>query len=163
MLILNKLTRWLVTGVKYTTFVLLAALVVIIFVQVVFRYLLDSSLSWSEELARFLFIWIIMLGASTGIKERYHVAITAFISWLPSVPRRAIWFFVELVCLGVAIFMLLYGMDMAGNVTSQLSPAMRVSMFWVYLAVPVSGGLMLIYLVESLLKAVFGPDAGKEA
>lgn len=162
MLILDRLTHCLVTSVKYITFALLAALVVIIFVQVVFRYVLDSSLSWSEELARFMFIWIVMLGASTGVKERYHVAITAFISWLPSVPCRVIWFFVESVCFCVAVCMLLYGMEMAGNVISQPSPAMRVSMFWVYVSVPVSGGLMVIYLAESLLKAMLGCDALKE-
>lgn len=97
-----------------------------------------------------------MLGASTGVKERYHVAITAFISWMPLTLRKAIWTAVELVCLFVAVVMLVYGMDMAENVVRQLSPATRISMFWVYLSVPVSGGLMVIYLVESLLQACFG-------
>ena len=63
--------------------VTLALMSAIIVAQVFFRYVLNNSLSWSEELARYLFIWTIYIGISYGVKMDKHVAVDAVYSYMP--------------------------------------------------------------------------------
>lgn len=133
--------------VKYVGFVLMAVMTVVIVLQVFYRYVLDSSLSWSEELARYLFIWTVMLGASVGVKEKFHVAVTLIKNRVPKVLQRILDVVFDILLGVVALAMIIYGYDLAKSVAIQLSPATRISMYWVYLSVPVSGVLIIIHLL----------------
>jgi len=134
--------------VKYLGFVLMAVMTVVIVLQVFYRYVLDSSLSWSEELARYLFIWIVMLGASVGVKEKFHVAVTLIRNRVPKVLQQILDVVFDILLGVVALAMISYGYDLAKSVAIQLSPATRISMYWVYLSVPVSGVLIIIHLLS---------------
>ncbi len=59
---------------------ILGLIVVIMFAQVIFRYILNNSLTWSEEVVRFLFIWLTFLGASILIRERWHIGVDFFMN-----------------------------------------------------------------------------------
>src|SRR5690606_31541245 len=61
----------------------LAALVVVLGLQIVFRYVLGIGLSWSEEVSRFLFIWFVYVSASLAARAGTHVRVTAFVDMLP--------------------------------------------------------------------------------
>ena len=74
-----RLSDWINRVAQYVGFVQLSLMTFVIILQVFYRYVLGSSLSWSEESARFLFIWVVMLGASMGVKEGFHVAVTLFV------------------------------------------------------------------------------------
>lgn len=82
---------------------LIAATVAVTFLQVVFRYGLDSSLSWSEEFSRYAFIWAIFLGAGPVARRGQHMAVDALKSVLPRRPRHALEIFVALA--GIAFFL----------------------------------------------------------
>lgn len=138
------------TAVKYAGFIMTAVMTVLIVIQVFFRYVLGSSLSWSEESARYLFIWIVMLGASMGVKEGFHVSVTLFINKLPAVLRRIVDTVFTLFLGVMALVMVIYGYSIANTVAIQVSPAIRLSMFWVYLSVPVSGVLIIIHLLSKI-------------
>lgn len=150
MSIFIKISDFINEVIKKICFLLLVAMTVIIVIQVFYRYVIGSSLSWSEEIARYIFIWIIMLGASTGVKESFHVAVTAFIGWLPE-NIRSIISTINVVMLGlVGLIMVFYGYNLSELVAVQLSPAIRLSMFWVYLSVPVSGLLIIVHVLSKL-------------
>ena len=70
--------------------ILLLVMVVLIFVQVVMRYCFNSSLSWSEELARILFIWVSWIGISLGQKKGEHIKITMVTDKLKGNAKKAI-------------------------------------------------------------------------
>ena len=73
-----KVLKWLDANLeKYCCVVLMSVMTVIIFVQVVARYVFQNSLSWSEELARYIFIWLVYLGISYGCQMRKHIKIDA--------------------------------------------------------------------------------------
>jgi len=59
----------------YTLAGLFAATIVVVLLQVVSRYLLDNSLTWTEELSRYLFAWIIFLGAALGLRDQSHIKV----------------------------------------------------------------------------------------
>ncbi|HHU18503.1 MAG TPA: TRAP transporter small permease [Clostridiales bacterium] len=145
---------------KYFTACLLAALTVIITIQVISRRFLGSSLTWSEETARYIFIWIIMLGAASGLKEGYHVAITVLMDRLKGKSRKTLDIIVNICILFLAIFLLAAGVRLAVTISGQLSPAIRLNMFWVYLSVPISGAIMIIHLASEITQNVKGIFAG---
>jgi TRAP-type C4-dicarboxylate transport system permease small subunit len=91
-----------------------------------------------------------MLGVSIGVKESFHVAVTIFINRLPRVPRIVSNIIISLLLGVMATVMIVYGYTLANIVALQLSPAIRLSMYWVYLSVPVSGVLIIIHLLEHL-------------
>ncbi|MBN2285589.1 MAG: TRAP transporter small permease [Tissierellales bacterium] len=153
-MLIKKVSDRLNFLVKYVTFVQLVMMTFIIVLQVFFRKVLSSSLSWSEESARYLFIWIIMLGVSIGVKEGFHVAVTIFINKLPKTSRIVSNIIFSMLLGVMAMVMIIYGYDLANIVAVQLSPAVRLSMYWVYLSVPVSGVLIMIHLLENIERNV---------
>ena len=60
---------------EYAVCALLAVMVVVVFLQVIFRFIIRSSLPWSEELSRYVMVWIVFLGASIGIKRKSHIGV----------------------------------------------------------------------------------------
>ena len=68
----------------------LILMVALVFIQVIMRYIFNNSLSWSEELVRYIFIWQIWLGASVGAKNNDHIRIEIFSNKLKQKPREAL-------------------------------------------------------------------------
>jgi len=162
-MILKTVSDKVNTVVKYIAFVQLVLMTFIIVLQVFFRYILGSSLSWSEEAARYLFIWIIMLGVSVGVKESFHVAVTIIIKRLPRAPRIVSNIIFSLLLGVMALVMIKYGYSLTNQVAIQLSPAIRISMYWIYLSVPVSGVLIIIHLLDNLennIKSLISGEKG---
>ena len=67
--------------------ILLSIFTTILFIQVIMRYVFNNSLSWSEELARYLFIWLVFIGISFGAKQMKHLKIDAFLNLVPKKGR----------------------------------------------------------------------------
>ena len=147
-----RLSDWINRVAQYVGFVQLSLMTFVIILQVFYRYVLGSSLSWSEESARFLFIWVVMLGASMGVKEGFHVAVTLFKDWLPPRLKTGVDILFTLLTGVMAAAMVVFGSSIADTVAIQQSPAIRISMFWVYLAIPVSGALMLLHLTARMVE-----------
>ena len=138
-------------AVKFVGFLLLSVMTAIIVLQVFYRYVLSSSLSWSEESARYIFIWIVMLGASMGVKEGFHVSVTILKERLPGRIKGGVDMLFAFIMGIMAAAMVVYGWDIANTVAIQHSPAMRISMFWVYLSIPVSGLLIIVHLLARIV------------
>ena len=140
--------------------VTLALMSAIIVAQVFFRYVLNNSLSWSEELARYLFIWTIYIGISYGVKMDKHVAVDAVYSYMPKGVKKYYAMIAYTLFLLFAVAIVYYGVTVVGMQISsgQVSPAMGLPMQYVYAAVPVSCCLMVIRLLENLVKMVKAPD-----
>ena len=73
---------------KMLCVIFLALMSIIIVLQVFFRYVLNNSLSWSEELARYLFIWMIYVGISYGVKMDKHICVDAVYTFMPKSIKR---------------------------------------------------------------------------
>jgi TRAP-type C4-dicarboxylate transport system permease small subunit len=135
--------------------VLIALVVVmttVVFLQVVYRYLLAQPLRWPEELARYVFVWISLLGAALSLHRRSHFGMDFFFRMLPHKGRRFLTFAVYLL-VGVVIHVLLvYGIVLAQKTAAQQSPAMEISMGWAYAFLPMGATLMSIHLLSILLR-----------
>lgn len=122
----------------------------VIVIQVFSRYVLSNSLSWGEELARFLFIWIVYIGSSYAVQEDRHLAITAFRNWLNPSLRKYITLLADVLSFVFCAAVVFYGIQMFQFLlqTGQKSPALGLQMYWVYLALPAGLGLTAIRLLQ---------------
>ncbi len=80
---MKKITHFLNNFEEYTCIVLLGIMAVVVFIQVIFRFVVKASLPWSEETSRYLLVWITFLGASAGVKTGAHVGVEAVTLMLP--------------------------------------------------------------------------------
>ncbi|MHB0870459.1 MAG: TRAP transporter small permease [Chloroflexota bacterium] len=148
---IKALNHWLGFTVAGIASLLLALMTVIIFLQVLFRYFLMQPLHWTEETARFLFIWVALLGAAVAFKDRTHFAITMFTNGLPAPVRSAVQ---PVVALGTTFLlgvMIKEGWYLVELNQIQESPAIGVPMSVPYAAIPVGGALAIVFLWLDLL------------
>jgi len=156
---LFKLQRGLMRFEEIVAVLSLVAIVVLILLQVFNRYVLQSSLVWSEELARFLFIWLVYLSTSYAVRDNKHLAISFLLEYSRSARARFILQAVSLIATAIfAGFCIVWGVEMLFFLkkTGQQAPALEVSIIWVYLALPVCMGLMLIRCFAALWILIAG-------
>jgi TRAP-type C4-dicarboxylate transport system permease small subunit len=140
---------------KTVCFLLMLAMVVIIFAQVVARYALHNSLSWSEELGRYLFVWMTFIGSAIAVRNKLHVSLDMLVTKLPSALQK-LCLVISYVSMMVFTAVLIYGgyrFVLRGS--KQISAAMQVPMHYVYLVLPVGGGLIFFYLLKRFYEDVF--------
>ncbi|WP_209125199.1 TRAP transporter small permease [Alkalihalobacillus sp. BA299] len=128
---------------EYLLVSLLAVAVFSVALQIFMRYVIGSSLSWSEELARYCFIWLIYIAIAYGVKKGRHITFDTIYDILPDKGKKVIELVATIIFGLFALTMIYYGYKVVMQIASygQTSPAMGISMVLVYLAAPV--GMLL--------------------
>lgn len=133
----------------------------VVFGQVFFRYVLNQPSPWTEELARYLFIWISMIGAAYGVKQQSHFGFEMLVKKMSPRMQVAGHYAVQL-GMGILVFVLIfYGLRMLKIVSFQITPALQIPMRYVYYSLPVSGVLMSFHLVYNLLTIQKRPETSE--
>lgn len=127
---------------------------VLIVNQVFFRYVLAAPPMWTEELTRYVFVWLAWLSAAVVFRRGQHVTVDAISGIVPEHLHLAHDIFVRLICVGIVFYFLFYGFA-ALEFTNLLSAALEINMMYVYASAPVASLIMLIFsaldTVESCL------------
>ncbi len=126
---------------------ILVALVTVTFSQVVFRYLLQAPLSWSEELARFLLMWMASLSAAYAFKTRSHFALRFVVDRFNPSMQRAIGTFVTLLVVGFLAVFAWQSLKFTIEVRNMSAPATQMSLAVPYSSALVGSVLMLYYVI----------------
>jgi TRAP-type C4-dicarboxylate transport system permease small subunit len=146
--------------------VAMSVMLVIIFAQVVTRYLFNYTPEWSEELARFLFVWVGFLGSALIMGESGHLAVQFLPDKFKGTALGTVLDIVINACGYVFIGLLLtQGWKMTSIMTFQRAPGLDIPMSWVYVIIPVSCVLMLLYLFRETLRIfrnISGRGTGQE-
>lgn len=129
----------------------MVAMVGAIFVQVAFRFLLGDALTWAEEVARFSFVWLVFVGASCALHGHAHLGITTLLR-LTRGRARAIAKIVACLCVvALLVILLQYGYRLSVRTMRQTSPALGLTMGYVYAAIPISAAVMLLHSAAQLV------------
>jgi len=126
-------------------------LTVAVFAQVVARYVFNQPPTWTEELARFCQVWIILLASSICVRKGSHLAVDYLGPALRPGARRAVALFTGSLIALYAAVVVVWGVRLMMIGSVQTSPAMQLNMGWVYLVFPIAGGLMFL---ESILRTL---------
>ena len=141
--------------------VLMSAMVGSVVWQVLSRYLFVVPAPWTEELARFLLIWIGMLGAAFAYGQGSHLGIDLVAGKLQVSGRRALHVAVHLICLLFAATVLVVGGGALVMMTwdlKQYSAAMALPIAYVYAVIPASGALICLFAAEAAMRGERGWD-----
>lgn len=131
----------------------LAIMVILIFLQVICRYILHAALPWSEEIARFLFLWVIWLGASHATKERKHIRLDVVTSRLKGKAHTIIQGFAYFVWLLFMCILSVLSLQLTSNIfdLKQVSTAAGAPMWVAYASVTVGAILCVFRLIQNAI------------
>ena len=151
---MNKINNLLNKAEEYVIFILVLAMTSIIIWQVFNRFFLRQSLNWSEELARYLIIWVVFLAGSVGVKHKAHIGVMALVQVFPENLR---YYIIKLSYLVSTIFFILimsygYKIVLVQKTFHQVSPAMRIPMYIPYLALPIGSLIIALRFFQFFLK-----------
>ncbi|MGR3806884.1 TRAP-type C4-dicarboxylate transport system, small permease component [Pasteurella testudinis DSM 23072] len=132
-------------------------LVICVVWQVFSRYVLNQPSTYTDEIARFLFIWVGLIGAAYALGQKKHLAIDLLLTKLESSPKKQNFLnlLINIISLFFIILIMCYGggkLVLDTMSAGQISPVLGIQMGWVYFAIPLSGAFMLIYLLRDISK-----------
>jgi TRAP-type C4-dicarboxylate transport system permease small subunit len=146
--------------------ILFAALTIVVALQVFTRFVLHLPFIWSEEVARFLFFWVVLLGAATGVRRRRHFVIDITAGHTESWGRKGRLLFdvtPQLCILAFALFLFVQGIGYAQTGLLRSAPNSGISMSLVYGAIPVFAALSAIYAAVGLICDIAAFRQGRSA
>ena len=147
---LEGLSRRTNALVEQGLFGLGAAMVVVVAAQVFFRYVLNQSLFWSEELARYILVWLTFLGASVAYRRNAHPRIDLFSTRLGAPVNRALRIGAHLVAIAFFGLLVIYGTQFAHFVRLQISPALQLPKWVIMVVLPASGLLLMLHAAAAI-------------
>ena len=130
------------------------------------RYALSEQAKWSEELARFLLIWISLLGGAVAFGEKSHLGVDYFVGKFDPVARKFITIVGQIIVLFFAISIFIVGGTQVVRdalAMEQMTPALNWKMGHVYLVLPIAGVFMILFTVEQLLETLLATESDEEA
>ena len=153
--LLKKLDQSFEEIVCMLLFVLLVGLVL---VQVLFRFVFNFSLDWTEELSRFVFIWLVYMAVALAAKAGRHIRVEVMEHVLPPRIARFLPYIAEICWFGFCIYMVFHGAEITAGLmnSAQLAPVTQISMGYVYIIVPFGFALMAFRVLQQLWKRFRG-------
>jgi TRAP-type C4-dicarboxylate transport system permease small subunit len=158
---MSKLIQWITSVLRIFLIILMAVIVLDVIWQVFTRFILKNPSSFTEELAGFLLIWIGLLGASYAFYTRVHLGIDVLTANLRGLKKQVVDVSINLIVFLFALFILFWGGLRLVNLTftlNQISPGLGIQMGYVYLVLPVTGILIMIYSMGFLISSIKRKD-----
>jgi TRAP-type C4-dicarboxylate transport system permease small subunit len=137
---------------EYISAILVFTSTLMIFIEVILRYYFYSSLQVTDELSRVIFLWMILLGASVGVKSREHMDIRILTQYFNIKIRFIMDLISELMIIIFGIFFFYAGYISTKMAGVQSLPLLNISIQWMYLSIPVSAALIILYGTLNLKK-----------
>lgn len=158
---MNKIKRGLDTTLAWFCVVLFAVLVIDVTWQVFTRVVLNDPSGWSEELAKYLFIWLGLFGSAFVFGERGHIFVDFAVAKLPDAVKHWIGVLMQLVILAFASLVLVYGgYKISALAWDQNLTGLPVNVGWLYTALPITGVLICFYTVYHLVAILRRAESG---
>ena len=152
--ILEQTAKWVDRVVTITVITLLACMVVTTSAGVFWRYGLNSALSWTDELGRFLLVWISFLGAAMATYRGSHIGVNILVDRLPRRARIWVGRFVDLLIILFMSSVFVGGIKILPFIKFRVAPTLSLPMDIPYLIMPVSAGLIVFYVFVRLVSGL---------
>ncbi|MGM0782911.1 MAG: TRAP transporter small permease [Pseudomonadota bacterium] len=153
--LLERLERGIDAVIQPAVFAAMAALIAVITLQIVSRVFF-SAVGWTEEVARFLLVWITFLAATLAFQRGRHIAVTFVVDALPARLQRAARVLAVLAGLAFLIALAVIGQRYMQAQSFQKSASLRLSMTWVYAVIPLSAVVMSGYALIDIIRLLVG-------
>ncbi|HQC83011.1 MAG: TRAP transporter small permease [Peptococcales bacterium] len=154
---MNRIKSFLYNLERNMCVLLLSVILIILTIQVCGRYVFNNTPEWSEELARYLFIWLIFWGASYAAQQNAHIRIESFNNVWPRFMRKGVAIAGELLWIAFNLVILYESAKYTYAVfdSHQISVAIKIGMGWAYLGIPLGYALMTMRILINLISKKF--------
>lgn len=141
-------------GLGHLGGLILAVMTAAVFLQVVLRYLGLVGIDGLEEVPRYLFVWLVMIGAAAAMYRREHTILEYFVLRLGPAGRAIVTAFTTLVGILLFLYLLKMSFVLVPNAQFQTSAGLELPLGYVYAAVPVGAVLILLPMIRTLIEAL---------
>jgi TRAP-type C4-dicarboxylate transport system permease small subunit len=141
-------------GAEWVCLVLMAILSVDLMLGVFSRYVLASTFTWYDEIARACFVWVVFLGAAVGVERGAHFRLHLLVDRMPLRLQRAAGVFGSLIVIAFSLVLIWQGWVFVELGSAQQTPVMGVSKAWIYAAMPTGGALMVVQSLAPLWRGL---------
>jgi len=148
---INKCLNWV-------SIISITVMLFIIFLQVIFRYVLHSSLTFSEELARYLFVWTVFMGSAVVARDNGHIVVGVLTERLKGKKAKYVKSAAYIFTMTFVAILFFQGLKMMRLSSFQHSPALGLSMSLVYLAIPIATFVMFFNILILVLDVLHAKD-----
>jgi TRAP-type C4-dicarboxylate transport system permease small subunit len=142
---------------KYLAGLLLALMVVMILAQVFFRYALNDSLTWTEELSKFAMVWIACLVSPYAYREHLNVSIEMFHDALPALPKRIAEIIITLLVMLISAIFFMQSMSFVAGGTTITAASVPIKLWIFYSCMPFAFGSLFLVGIERLIQQLTAP------
>ena len=153
---LARLNDWFMVGCRYLLIVLVAVLATILIVSVYRRYVVESSIAWSEEASKYLMVWLAFVGAPIAMRNFAHINIDLLHKAVLARMQQLLHLIVSLLTITTMIILVWKGYGFAQGGMRQVASSFNLSMFYMYIAVPIGAGLTCLVAIEHALRSLVG-------
>ncbi len=158
-----KLIDQINKGLKVLLAFSLGTMSVVIIAQVVLRYFFHHTITWAEELSRYLMVLSVFLGASLALRTQSLIAVELLAENITYAKKRVLKIFVYLLCLIFFSTLLIVGIQVVGNVGGQLSPALQIKMSIPYMAIPIGAAALVMNAIAVIMELIIHKEPINQA
>jgi TRAP-type C4-dicarboxylate transport system permease small subunit len=134
---------------------LLMGMLGVVLVGIFYRYVVDESLSWYDEFAGYILVWLTMYGSVLALAKRKHISFDTLVEKLSPGKRRIADIVAILCVLSFSTVLLVYGWELVREMADETAVSLPwIRMAWIYSVMPISGGLMVLIGVVQLVQAL---------
>ena len=139
-------------AMKHFLNLILVVLTTAVFAQVIFRFVIEQPLAWTEELAIYCLVWLTFLGAAYAMSLKAHIGVEFFTNLFPLKVQQVLFTIATIVSIVFYVMMVVQGYDLAKQSMTQLSPVLRIPMGWIYIVIPISGLFLIVNVLATFAK-----------
>jgi len=151
---LEKISGSINCWIERMLFGLGLTMAILVAVQVFFRYVLNQSLFWSEELARYMLVWLTFLGTSAAYYRKANPGVDFLYARVPPALRKTADVIIHCVSIGLFVVMIVFGIKFAWFVRMQISPALNLPKWLIVSIIPASGLILMFHGLTFLTAAL---------
>lgn len=144
---------------KYLAGFLLALMVIMILAQVFFRYVLNDSLTWTEELSKFAMVWIACLVSPWAYREHLNVSIEMFHEALPALPKRIAEIVITILVMLICAIFFAQSMSFVAAGMTITAASVPIKLWIFYLCMPFAFGALFLVGIERFIQQLSSPLA----
>lgn len=161
---ITRLNDRMLVGLKWLVILLLGLMLLIVDVAVFMRYVMNDALAWSEEIAKFVMVWLTFFAAPIGLRMGAHVGIEVLIGNLRGRIRQLLLLLIFAGIIGLMVVFVKEGAFMTWNARIQRASTIDISIFYVYMCIPIGSfavGLVALELMVNALRGLIDPDKAR--
>jgi TRAP-type transport system small permease protein len=148
---MKKTMEFIEKALKRILMVILVIFTVIVVVQVIARYLLNSPLTWSEQVARYLFIWMIMLGTPLLFRMKAHIVFDLMFNKFPPTLQKVVGYINLLFITAFSFYYFVHSLNLCLRSGKTIAAGIEIPMNYVYASQPAGAGLLILMCIEMLV------------